>query len=126
MIQLAFSEKVRKRGEEGAIELAPGRVDGIVADLLANDLVDFYCHKTVHGPAGGEWVESEDDESDQHYQPSGKESVCVGSAIYLLKAGRPPVSLRIAIVTGAIRHEDLMAQSADVIDPDDVGNCSGL
>ena len=29
------------------IELRPGRLEGIVADLLANDQHTFVCHKTL-------------------------------------------------------------------------------
>ncbi|HGW3237511.1 TPA: hypothetical protein ACNKCC_005820, partial [Klebsiella pneumoniae] len=34
--------------KEGAIELAPGRLEGIINDIVENDMTTFHCHKTVH------------------------------------------------------------------------------
>jgi hypothetical protein len=82
---------------EGAIELAPGRLDGIMQGLLANDQDTFHCHKTVHSSRGGVWNEHGD------YQPSGHEAQCAGAAAFLLKAGRPSVLMRLAMMAGAIR-----------------------
>lgn len=65
--------------KECAIELAPGRVDGIKEHLLGSDYNTFQCHKTVHGPRGGEW----DDEGE--YCASGHESACAGAMVWLLK-----------------------------------------
>lgn len=99
----------------GAIELSPGRLDGIIQDSLADDGINFQCHKTVHGRQGGNWIE--DEEGDEQYHPSGNESVCIGSAIYMLKLGRPSISLRFAIATKMINLVDLIAQNEKVIDP---------
>jgi hypothetical protein len=71
--------------KEGAIKLSPGRLDDII-ETLKNDQNHFQCHKTVHSKRGGDWIEDEDGEL--HYQPSGNESQCVGSMVYLLKQGR--------------------------------------
>jgi hypothetical protein len=100
----------------GAIPLAPGRVEGIVRDLLTNDYALFHCHKTVHHSVkGGEW--REDDDGVERYVPSGKESACVGALIFCLKAGRPPVALRLALMTGDAQYGTLMAQRLNIIDP---------
>lgn len=43
--------------ERGAIELAPGRLDGIIEQLTSDDHSTFPCHKTLHCARGGEWNE---------------------------------------------------------------------
>ncbi|MGX4925847.1 hypothetical protein ACUYF2_24335 (plasmid) [Escherichia coli] len=79
--------------KEGAIELAPGRLEGIINDIVENDMTTFHCHKTVHSKSGGEWDE------EGNYAPSGQESMCAGAAAYLMKIGRPTVAMRIAFGT---------------------------
>lgn len=56
--------------KEGAIELVPGRLEGIINDIVENDMTTFHCHKTVHSKSGGEWDE------EGNYAPSGQESMC--------------------------------------------------
>lgn len=103
--------------QEGAIGLAPGRLEGIIDDLVKDDGSNFQCHKTVHSKHGGEWVEAEDGE--EHYQPSGNESMCIGSAIYMLKIGRPSMSMRFALMTKMIELTELTAQNDKIIEPMD-------
>ena len=86
--------------KEGAIDLRPGRLDGIVN----------------HNVKGGEWS-TDPDTGREVYRPSGKESACVGSLIFALKAGRTPVALRFALMIGDAQYGTLMAQSAAIIDP---------
>lgn len=100
---------------DGAIELSPGRLEGIITDLAADDGINFQCHKTVHSKHGGEWVEGEDDE--QYYEPSGNESMCIGSAIYMLKIGRPSISMRFALMVKMITLDELVAQNDKIIEP---------
>jgi hypothetical protein len=101
--------------KEGAIHLAPGRLKGIIDQLLQDDWSTFHCHKTVHnGRTGGEWTEDGD------YQCSGKESTCAGAVIYLEKAGRPSVGMRLGAMTGDYDPEALKPAYGDVIDPEDV------
>lgn len=83
----------RKRG---AIELAPGRLEGIIEGLMEDDHSTFQCHKTVHSKRGGEFDENGD------YTPSGNESMCAGAASFLMKKGRPTVGMRIAFMTKTI------------------------
>jgi hypothetical protein len=84
---------------EGAIELGPGRVEGIIETLLADDHSTFQCHKTVHSARGGDWDE------DGSYTPSGHEAMCAGAAALLMKRRRPTVAMRIAFALGAARPD---------------------
>ncbi|WP_232469878.1 hypothetical protein [Burkholderia ubonensis] len=98
----------------GAIELAPGRLDGIVDALLRDDRGTFHCHKTVHNErTGGEW------DGDGNYVASGHESMCAGAMIYLEKLGRPTVGMRLGRVLGLYDAGRLRPAFADVIDPRD-------
>lgn len=100
---------------EGAIELRPGRVEGIKEHLLSKDTNFFQCHKSVHnGKTGGEWVE--DDEGEQAYIPSEKEQVCVGSLIWQYKKGRLPIVARLAIAFGKLDLDTLRAGENAIID----------
>lgn len=76
--------------KDGAIPLNPGRLEGIIDELLADDTSTFQCHKTVYSRSGGDW------DDDGGYRPSGAEAMCAGAAAYLLKVGRPSVSMRLA------------------------------
>jgi len=98
--------------KQGAIELAPGRLDGIVETLVSDDHSTFHCHKTVHnGRTGGEW----DDEG--NYAASGNESMCAGAMIYLEKLGRPTVGMRVGHVLGLYSPGDLAPHFDAVIEP---------
>lgn len=101
------------RDRKAAIQLEPGRLQGIVESLLENDRSTFSCHKTVHGPRGGEW----DDEG--KYHPSGAEAMCAGAAAFLMAHGRPTVGMRLAFITGDASSTDWDAIQELVIDPAD-------
>lgn len=102
--------------KKGAIELRPGRVEGIIDDLTNDDTIHFMCHKTVYNrKTGGHHEEDEDGEST--YIASGNESQCTGSMIYLLKAGAPNVSMRLAAALGMLDFDELRAQADTIIDP---------
>lgn len=92
----------------GAIELRPGRLQGIVSDLLADDWSSFTCHKTLH--------RAHDDDQDSP-AAGGRESMCAGAAIYLVKVGRPTVGMRLAHTLGHLNMEELAAHGPAVIDP---------
>ncbi len=96
---------------EGAIELEPGRLEGIVEELVRDDWSTFHCHKTVYSNSGGDWGE------DGQYEPSGKESMCAGAAAYLHKIGRPTVAMRLAFATNTLDVETLVKNGLLVIDP---------
>lgn len=82
----------------GAIDLDPGRFEGIVDSLLSNDREWFVCHKTL------------DLKGDK------KRSQCVGSMIYLLKAKSPSVSMRMAASFKMLDFDSLKEQAGDIID----------
>lgn len=69
----------------GAIELRPGRLQGIVADLR-NDSIIFPCHKTSH-----------------------KKTVhaCMGALAYQWKYSKLPIFARIGIIHKALSIEDI-------------------
>lgn len=83
---------------EGAIELQPGRLDGIVAGLLADDHEGFICHEVA-------------------YAPRPRRVQCAGAMVMLLKAGQPSVLMRLGAVYGLVDFEALRDQADDVIDP---------
>lgn len=70
--------------KEGAIELAPGRVEGILQELITGESSGFTCHKTVYAKTGGHWEDTDDGE---RYVRSGRECECVGALVALEKAG---------------------------------------
>lgn len=97
--------------KEGAIELREGRLNEIIKDISENDLSVFYCHKTVHnGKTGGEWTEEEG------YKPSGLESVCAGSIIYLEKIRKPSVFMRLGRVLNVYLPSRLQSSFDSVIE----------
>lgn len=99
--------------KRGAITLAPGRLDGIVDMLLTDDYSGFHCHKTVHSArTGGDWND------DGSYVASGAESMCAGAMIYLEKAGRPTVGMRLGRVLGVYAPDELEPHFDKVIDPE--------
>lgn len=88
---------------EGAIELRPGRLAGIVRALLADDRSSFLCHKTTH-------------------RKRAEQSVCAGAMVYLLKAGRPSVAMRLAFRFQMLDLDALRAQAALVVEPHSIND----
>ena len=86
--------------KDGAIELAPGRLEVIIEGLLTDDRSTFQCHKTVHCNKGGEWTD------DGEYEASGHEAMCAGAAAVLMKRGRPTVTMRVAFALGVATPRD--------------------
>jgi hypothetical protein len=100
--------------KEGAIELAPGRLEGIIEGLIEDDWSTFQCHKTVHSEkTGGDWDE------DGNYRSSGNESMCAGAMVYLEKLGRPTVGMRIGRMMGDYDPSNMHKAFDDVIEPPD-------
>lgn len=95
----------------GAIELEPGRLDGIIEHLLNDDRSTFQCHKTVHAKTGGDWDE------DGEYCPSGNEAMCAGATIYLEKLARPTIGMRLAHLHGAYDPSKLKKHFACIMEP---------
>jgi hypothetical protein len=98
--------------KEGAIELAPGRLQGIVEHLTSDDENSFWCHETVHNDRiGGEF----DDETGE-YRSSGGEAYCAGAAIYLQKQQMSSKWMRIAFGLRILNLQQICEQADLVID----------
>jgi hypothetical protein len=96
---------------EGAIELAPGRLASIIEEIVGDDYATFVCHKTVDygderhcGEAGGHPI---DEASEQ----------CAGATLYLMKAQRWNVRMRLGQHLGVFDPERLAPYLDEVIDP---------
>lgn len=83
------------RCDGAGIDLAPGRLEGIVSGLLADDWQTFVCHKTL----------------DRERQ------TCAGAVGLMSKMGRLPVIARLGLAHGVISKADIEASEAMVIDP---------
>ena len=101
----------------GAIQLQPGRLEGIVETLTADDMSTFHCHKTVHSQLGGEWVDDED--GGTRYVASNKEAMCAGAIIYLEKIRQPTVGMRLGRALGVYDPATLRPSYDDILDPID-------
>lgn len=86
------------RCDGSGIQLEPGRVEGIVSDLLADDQQTFVCHKTL----------------------DKERMTCAGAVGLMSKLGRLPVIARLGLVYGVITKADIEASAALVIDPSDL------
>lgn len=96
--------------KKGAIDLVPGRLEGIAESLLGDDHSTFPCHKIVHSAQGGDWDE------EGAYHPSGREAMCAGAAAYLMKVGRPSVGMRLAFITGDANPGDWEPIYEDIVE----------
>lgn len=86
------------RRDGAGIELQPGRMKGIVLDLLADDHQTFVCHKTL----------------------DAQRMTCVGALGVMTKIGRMPVIGRLGLALGIITASDIEASAALVVDPSDL------
>ena len=86
------------RADAGAIELRPGRLEGIVTDLLQDDQQTFVCHKTL----------------------DSQRMTCAGAVAVMAKLGRLPVIARLGLVHEVITVADIEASKQLVIDPNDL------
>lgn len=84
------------RCDSAGIDLMPGRLEGIVSGLLADDHQTFVCHKTL----------------DKERQ------TCAGAVALMSKFGRLPLIARLGLACGVISKADIDASAAIVIDPD--------
>ena len=89
------------RNDGAGIELHPGRLDGIVSELLADDRHTFVCHKTL-------------------YTLDTQRMTCAGAVGAMFKLGRLPVVARLGLAVGVITVKDIEASAAQVIDPCDL------
>jgi len=80
--------------------LRPGRAAGIIGGLLEDDWAVFPCHQTT--------VTREDPETGIQDRVMVETShMCAGFMIMLLKLGQPPVRVRLALMSGELRYEDI-------------------
>ena len=86
------------RSDGAGVELEPGRVEGIVSDLLADDQQTFVCHNTL----------------------DKERMTCAGAVGLMSKLGRLPVIARIGLAYGVITKADIEASAALVIEPTDL------
>lgn len=100
--------------KEGAIELRPGRLEGIIKGLLRDDSQTFNCHKTLNR---SEDLDEELDHSGNPRRIKDGEKMCAGAAAYLLKVGRPSVGMRYARITGSISSDHWDSAQDLIIDP---------
>lgn len=105
--------------KEGGIELRPGRLQGILDDLLANDLKTFTCHKTIRSSDHMDIDADDEDGTDSDRQRAyvQGEKMCAGAATYLMKLQRPSVGMRYAILTGSISKDHWVDAEPMVIEP---------
>lgn len=95
--------------KDGAIDLAPGRLEMIVAGLLSDDLSTFHCHKTVYR------------QSSLTRRPKGQQSMCAGAMIYLEKVNRPTVAMRLGRLYGVYDGEAMRTNAHLVVEPLNLG-----
>ncbi|WNZ87335.1 hypothetical protein [Pseudomonas sp. P108] len=108
--------------KKGAVELRPGRLEGIVADLLANDKKTFSCHKTLTSEDLEDFDDVDESEQAGRRTYYEAEKMCAGAAAYLLKKQRPSVGMRYALVTGSIPKDHWVEALPMVIDVIDTTN----
>ena len=101
-----------------AIQLSPGRVPGIVEELLSGESSSFMCHKTVYGNKGG--TVSWDEEGNEVYTQSGHEQQCVGSLVLLEKMGHKTQLMQVMQRLGAYDPEHNKDCHDQIIDPEDL------
>ncbi len=94
---------------EGGVPLSPGRMEGIINGLLADDMSTFPCHKTL------DYANSERWDEDGGYTSTGREAMCAGAAALLWQRGMPNVAMRLGILTGTLNIADLEEIQAEII-----------
>lgn len=104
------------RNDDHAIHLSPGRIEEIAHDITRGDGQVFYCHKTLSGQRNEELMDTDE----AYYEPGERDSVCAGSLIFQMKAGRVPIGLRLMLSGGEYDVAALESQFPNIIEPEDV------
>ncbi|HDS1721574.1 hypothetical protein NPS53_08695 [Pseudomonas putida] len=102
--------------KDSPIELRPGRLEGIIEDLLANDGNTFTCHNTL-SPHRDSECDLDDDGEPREIDYRNGEKMCAGAAAYLMKVHRPTVGMRYAMSSGSIGFDQWEKAVDTVIDP---------
>lgn len=89
------------RKDEGAIELRPGRLEGIVADLKADQTQTFVCHKTL----------------------DKERKTCAGAVGFMSKLDQLPLVAILARHYGYFTEDDIAKAESMVIEPADLAHC---
>ncbi len=100
------------RNDKHAIELDPGRKEGIIADLLTGQSSSFPCHKSVFRADG----RNHDDEG--NYNPTDV-TVCPGAAAVARKFGRDPQIVQIGYRLGFIKENHYDEALSETLEPSD-------
>ncbi len=101
------------RNDRRAIDLNPGRKEGIMAELLTGQSSTFPCHKTVYREDG----RNHDD--DGNYTPKDV-SVCPGAAAVARKFGRDLQIVQIGYRLGFIKEDHYDEALAETLEPADI------
>lgn len=104
---------------QGAIDLRPGRLAGIVRGMLHDDMIAFPCHKTVYA-RGNPGTVIEDEDGNEEYVPGPRTSFCAGAMVFLHQAGVPNVAMRLAVSLGLLKPEDLEAFAHEILSVEEV------
>lgn len=109
--------------KNSSIDLRPGRLEGIVEDLLGNDRSTFTCHNTLSNSRESDRDEDcEDGDEGGEIDYRNGEKMCAGAAAYLMKVKRPSVGMRYAMHSGSISFDHWENAVDTVIDPVDLKN----
>lgn len=105
----------------GGVDLRDGRLDAIITGLIKDDTQSFLCHKTLNtegNEADDDSLEDADAQVDTRriYED---EKMCAGAAAFLLKAGRPTIGMRYAMIAGSVAPDHWSEAESFVIDPAD-------
>ena len=103
----------------GGIDLRGGRLDAIIAGLIKDDSQSFLCHKTLNteaSEADDDFVDDAEIQVDKR-RINEAEKMCAGAAAYLLKAGRPTIGMRYAMMAGSVDPDHWSDSESLVIDP---------
>ena len=100
------------RKDAGAIELNPGRREGIILALLTGEQQTFNCHATVYRKDGRNFQGDE-------YRPVDV-SHCPGAAAVARKFGRDTVAVQIAERLGMISPDHFDSAADETLDPADL------
>ncbi len=100
------------RNDKDAIELAPGRKEQIIEDLLSGTQSTFHCHKTVYREDGRNF-------EDEQYKPVDV-CQCPGAAAVARKFGRDTAMVQIASRLGVIAPDHYDEALPLTIDPSEL------
>ncbi len=108
------------KDREAAINLAPGRVKGIIDGLVNGPDTGFSCHKSVYSKLSGHWVDDPDSEDGERYQQSGNEKQCAGSLIVMQKLGKETQLMQVMRRLGQYNPDDFKTYHDLVLDGEDL------